>query len=31
MKLLTLGNTKTVKGEKLGYMTFIITTLTEKV
>jgi len=24
MKLLTLGNTKTVKGEKLGYMTFIM-------
>ena len=24
MKLLTIGNTKTVKGEKLGYMTFIM-------
>ena len=24
MKLLTVGNTKTVKGEKLGYMTFIM-------
>jgi hypothetical protein len=24
MKVLTLGNTKTVKGEKLGYMTFIL-------
>lgn len=24
MKLLTVGNTKTVKGEKLGYMTFIL-------
>jgi hypothetical protein len=24
MKLLTVGNTKTIKGEKLGYMTFIM-------